>query len=125
MSRKLTTTERELLAQVDRRNKLHQRNPSEWNFLYAEPSFNRKRYRLKASPDVFCDLDRNTDVDSILVGTWKWIGPDGKEGGPHLKVEDCLREMNRAFSLGQPVNPRTFWRGVARTASTPRLRLLP
>ena len=71
MSRKLTATEREILEKNERTVKLHEKNPREWNFLYGNWAFNNKRYCLKSDPGVFCDLTRSTDVDSILVGTWK------------------------------------------------------
>ncbi len=125
MSRKLTDAERQMLEDLERRNRMQEQDAPRWNFLYATWPHNNKRYRLKGRPDVFCDVTRNVDTSSVLVGTWKWVGPDGKQGGPHLKVEDCLREMNRAFSLGQPVNPRTFWQPIPRTAGAPHLKLVP
>lgn len=122
MSRKLTETERQMLEELERRDRRIETKG--WHFLERAWSDNNKRYRLKARPDVFCDVTRNVDTESVLIGTWSWVGPDGKQGGPHLKVEDCLREMNRAFSLGQPVNPRTFWQGIPRTAGAPHLKLV-
>jgi len=125
VSRKKPTAEPDWFLENEKKSRLVQQSPREWNFLYAAWSFNNKRYRLKERPDVFCDLTRSTDVGSILVGTWKWIGPDDKQGGPHLTVEDCLREMTRAFSVPWNSNPRYHWRGVARTVGGPRLRLVP
>jgi hypothetical protein len=123
MSRKITDVERQMLEDLEKRNRTIEQKG--WNFLYAEWPHNNKRYRLKARPDVFCDVTRNVDMGSVLVGTWKWVGPDGKQGGPHLTVKDCHREMNRAFSLGQPVNPSTFWQSVPRVAGAPHLKLVP
>lgn len=97
--------------------------PADRNFLHAEWTYNHKRFRKKADPDVVVDLDRNTDPESVLLGTWTWTGP-GKAGGPCRTVEDCLRAMDRAWELPAEESPRAHWRGVARTVGGPLLRLV-
>jgi hypothetical protein len=109
-----TSTERDRLIAAGARN-----------FLFAEWSYNNKRYRLKADPSVFVDLTRNLDEESVCLGTWKWVGPDGEEHGPHLTVEACLRDMDRRFKLPPQPNPRAHWRGIPRTNGGARLRLVP
>lgn len=95
------------------------------NFLFADWSHNNKRFRLKQDPAVVVDVTRNVDESSILLGTWKWVGPDGIEHGPLIKLDDVLRDMNRCFRLAQNSNPRQHWRGCARKVGGTRLRLVP
>ncbi len=97
--------------------------PPDRNFLHAEWTHNHKRFRKKSDPTVVVDLDRNTDPESVALGTWTWTGP-GKAGGPCRTVEDCLRAMDRAWALPAETNPRAHWRGVARVAGGPLLRLV-
>ncbi len=97
--------------------------PSDRNFLHAEWTHNHKRFRKKTDPNVVVDLDRNTDPESVVLGTWTWTGP-GKAGGPCRTVEDCLRAMDRAWGHPAEDSPRAHWRGVARTVGGPLLRLV-
>lgn len=95
------------------------------DFLRADWTYNNKRFRLKARPDLVVDLTRNTDSDSVLLGSWHWMGPPGVEGGPCRTVEDCLRDANRALGLPWTEAPKALWQGVKRTAGGPRLHLVP
>lgn len=97
--------------------------PADRNFLYAEWSYNHKRFRKKDDVNTVVDLDRNTDPTSVALGTWMWTGPK-KSGGPCRTVEDCLRSMDRAWELPAETNPRAHWRGVPRTVGGPVLRLV-
>lgn len=97
--------------------------PMDRNFLFAEWPHNHKRFRKLGDPTIVVDLDRNTDRDSVALGTWTWTGP-GKTGGPCRTVEDCLRSMDRAWGLPYETNPRAHWRGVPRRSGGPVLRLV-
>ncbi len=94
------------------------------DFLYADWSYNNKRFLLKRDATVLVDCTRNVDESSILLGTWTWVGPDGETHGPFLKLEGVLRDMNRVFGLKQTSNARQHWRGVARRVGGARLQLL-
>jgi hypothetical protein len=66
------------------------------------------RYALKRAPAVVVDVVPNEAP--ILFGTWNWIGPDGAQRGPFLKLQDVVRDMDRCFGLPRMVAPLHHWR---------------